>query len=228
MLLVVLGYLCYPCANEWSKARQNARDWYAIKSDLHPSSTIPLKWTPEKSRRDYNQRKIFDQVPMKFVFDSIFVNRAESYLIGINIEDSLQQVVLYTRDTIDLWVRNNLNKLMEQQAKPMDGKKRETYLVCGNISKYLVTESSVYLCTLSIDVRVKDSEGKLVWEGTITENSASWGRSLKGFVYQQSLSAALQNWFYSFANNGKVLFSIGRDISRKWNVIIDGTPVPDN
>jgi hypothetical protein len=227
LLLLILGCFISLQADEWSKARRNAKEWYIVKSDLRPSSSINLKWTPEKSRQDYYQRKIFDQVPMIFNFDSILVNRSDSYLIGINIEDSLRKISLYTSDSIDQWMKLNLNRLMDEQISTAAGYIRETYLVCGTPSKFLVTESSVYLCTLSIDVKVKDAKEKIIWEGRISENSASWGRSFKAFVYQEVLSTALQNWFYSFANNKNMLDVVGRDISEKWKMKINCNPVSD-
>jgi hypothetical protein len=227
LLLFLSAYFCAPVAEEWSKSRQKAREWYLIKSDLHPSSSIALKWTPEKNRQDYYQRKIFDRVPMKFNFVSIAANRSNSYLIGCNIEDSLKKIPVYTGDTIDKWVKINLNRLMDEQADNSIDNRKETYLIYGNIVKYFVTESSSYQCTLSIEVKITDFEKKDIWEGIVTEEAASWGRSLNAFVYQEVLSAALQNWFYSFSNNRKVLYAIGKDISEKWNTKINATPIID-
>lgn len=57
--------------------------------------------------------------------------------------------------------------------------------------RYYVVESGTYSAEVRLNVALKDSGGKLLWQGPVIGTSHRWGRSFEESNYQESLSNAL-------------------------------------
>jgi hypothetical protein len=170
---------------------------------------VSLEWRPSESVTGMDPIDITVFRNKKIVvmpFNDFRSNPAE---IGKNVEDRADRLVT-TKDNVPKWLTDRfVQTLNEFNIKTV--KDDGTIILEGDILKFYVTEKSTYKADVALKLRLKSTNGKILWENMIVGKSNKFGTSYKERNYHEGLSNACIDLVYNMLKNDQIV-QIVKDI----------------
>lgn len=153
-----------------------------------PLLNQPLAWTPTKTL-DLGVVQKSSGTPAVVRVETFADTASDPKLVGENVEQATPRLVT-TADPVGAFVAQHLQQLFVQAGYPSAGANAER-VVSGEVSKFFVNEKDSYSDSILLNVTVSDSNGKVLWQGTVWGANDTFGRSYHLDNYQQVLSDSL-------------------------------------
>jgi len=166
-----------------------------------PLENEPLTWSPSDSLSLGVRQNFGPPATVRFV---PFEDTAENpHLIGRNVEHPTVNHIttpsgrvvpiprqVTTSDDVGPFVSQHLQDLFGQAGYAAGGKDAKR-VITGVVHKFFVVEGSLYKATLNLSLTVSNSDGKVLWTGTVIGTSSTFGGSYRLDNYEQVLSNSI-------------------------------------
>lgn len=154
-----------------------------------PLLNQPLAWIPTKTL-DLGVTQS-QGAPATVRFQTFTDTAANPTLVGENVEQATPRLVT-TADPVGPFVTRHLRDLFARAGYLSGGVGAER-VISGTVKKFFVRERNTYRASVELAVSVRNSTGKVLWQGTAWGANETFGRSYHLDNYQQVLSDALVN-----------------------------------
>ena len=178
---------------------------YAVSSLLN----IPLLWKPTETISALDAIDLTAFQNASFTMKPFNDLRKKPAEIGKNVEKRFSDRIRYvtTRDTVAAWLTDRFGKILSEFdiAVVKDG---GTLSLEADITKFYVTEESVYKADIGLKVLIRSKNGDVLWEGMVAVSSNRWGKSYNADNYYEALSNACIDVVYSLLKNDSFMQAV--------------------
>jgi hypothetical protein len=162
---------------------------------------IPLKWAPTQTLSEMGQVDMGGALlTTKIHVDPFVDTRSDPSSIAENREKAGKFLPVTTSGDVAAFVTEHLKETLHGAAVTIaDGPGDVT--LSGDIRQFFVTETNLYRGELSVLVRLKNAQGKELWNGVVLGGAEHFGRSYRADNYYEALTDMVINAAHNLLAN---------------------------
>jgi hypothetical protein len=126
---------------------------------------------------------------------------------GLNTREHGRNLTVSTHGDVAGFCRAQLVELLRGGGVPVVETGGDLVL-SGAVERFFVEEDEKYVGSVTLDLKVADPAGKVLWSGKAIGFKRKWGRSFKADNYMETLSDALLTAFTSWAETSALVEAV--------------------
>jgi ApbE superfamily uncharacterized protein (UPF0280 family) len=147
-----------------------------------PLQNVSLQWKPSADA----SLGVVQASGRKFSFDTFKDVRQQPELIAENREKATPRQVT-TKDDVGAFVATHMRQIFAQGGLATVDNGGDV-VVSGEVRQFFVEETESYKANVILHLTVRDTAGRVLWEGDVSGASSTFGRSYSMENYDQVLS----------------------------------------
>jgi len=175
-------------------------------------SDIPLEWRPTDAIGSYDPIDLTAYRQASFVIKPFRDMRKSPAEIGTNVEKQLSDpdMRVTTKDNVAVWLTNQFGSILKEfQINVV--KNRGTLMLEADVTRFFVTEKSMYQAEVTLKVRLKAKNNTVVWSGTTSGSASRFGHSYKAENYYEALSNATVSAVHGLLKNESFIQAVQKN-----------------
>lgn len=147
-----------------------------------PLQNVALKWTPS-AQPNFG---VVEASAHKFSFEGFKDARQQPQLIAENTEKATARTVT-TKDDVGMFVTTHMRQIFDRGGlTTLDS--GGDIVVSGEVRQFFVEEKDTYKGSVVVHLTLRNSAGRVLWEGDVSGTASTFGRSYSLENYNQVLS----------------------------------------
>ncbi|HEX9021815.1 MAG TPA: hypothetical protein VF903_11205 [Nitrospirota bacterium] len=163
---------------------------------------IPLEWKPTEVVTSFDPIDLSPFMKKAFAVSLFTDVRKAPEEIGKNVErrGADRDLPVTTKDSVASWLSDRFAYVLSE-FDIETVKSNAAFTIEADITKFYVTESSMYEGVVGLKVRLRGKNGALLWEGMVSGSASRFGSSYKAENYYEALSNSVIMAVYGLLKN---------------------------